>query len=50
MSINHYEKLKAKTELFEKLSVAQAQAAAGEKGFSHAQVIKKLKQRKHGKR
>jgi prevent-host-death family protein len=50
MSINHYEKLKAKTELFEKLSIAQAQAAAGEKGLTHSQMIMKLKQRMHGKR
>ena len=45
MSIEHYEKLKAKVALFEKLSVAQAQAAAGEKGFTHSQVIRKLRQR-----
>lgn len=45
MSINHYEKLKARTELFEKLAVSQAQSAAGEKGLTHSQVIKKLKQR-----
>jgi prevent-host-death family protein len=50
MSIEHYEKLKARTELFEKLSVAQAQAAAGDKGLSHTQVIKKLKQRLHAKK
>jgi hypothetical protein len=36
-------------ELFEKLAVAQAQAAAGEKGFTHTQVMKKLRQRLHGK-
>ena len=45
MSINHYEKLKARVELFEKLAVAQAQAAAGEKGFTHTEVVKKLRQR-----
>lgn len=50
MSIDHYEKLKAKTELIEKLSLAQAQAAAGEKGLTHSQMVKKLKQRMHGKR
>jgi prevent-host-death family protein len=47
MSIDHYEKLKARVELFEKLAVAQAQAASGEKGFTHAQVMKKLRQRSH---
>jgi len=49
MSIKHYERLKARVELFEKLSAAQAQVAAGEKGFTHAQVMKKLRQRLHGK-
>jgi prevent-host-death family protein len=49
MSIEHYEKLKAKIELFEKLAVAQAQAATGEKGLTHAQVMRKLRQRLHGK-
>jgi len=49
MSIKHYERLKARVELFEKLAVAQAQSAAGEKGFTHTQVIKKLRQRLHGK-
>jgi prevent-host-death family protein len=45
MSMEHYEKLKAKIELFEKLSVAQAEAAAGKKGLPHSQVMKKLRQR-----
>ncbi len=49
MSIEHYERLQARVELFEKLSVAQAQSAAGEKGVTHAQVIKKLRQRLHDK-
>jgi len=49
MSIKHYERLKARVELFEKLAVAQAQSAAGEKGFTHTQVMKKLRQRLHGK-
>ncbi len=48
MSIKHYERLKARVELFEKLAVAQAQAAAGEKGFTHTQVINKLRKRLHG--
>ena len=50
MSIEHYEKLKAKTELFEKLSVAQGQSGAGRKGLTHTQMVKKLKQRLHGKK
>ena len=45
MSIQHYERLKARVELFEKLAVAQAQSAAGEKGFTHTQVMKKFRQR-----
>lgn len=45
MSIDHYERLKAKVDLFEKLGVAQAQSAAGEKGITHKQMIAKLRQR-----
>ncbi len=47
MSIEHYEKLNAKIELFEKLAVAQSQSAAGEKGITHSQMMKKLRQRSH---
>lgn len=49
MSIDHYERLNARVELFGKLAIAQAQAAAGEKGFTHSQVMKKLRQRPYGK-
>jgi len=49
MSIEHYERLRARVELFGKLGVAQAQAASGEKGFTHTQVMRKLRQRLHGK-
>lgn len=49
MSIKHYERLKARVELFEKLAAAQTQAAAGEKGLTHTQVMKKLRQRLNGK-
>ena len=49
MSIEHYEKLKERVELFGKLAVAQAQAASGEIGFTHAQVVRKLRQHLHGK-
>jgi len=45
MSIEHYERLNARFELFGKLAVAQAQVAAGEKGLTHSQVMKKLRQR-----
>ena len=40
MSIEHYERLKAKVKLFGKLAVAQARAVAGEKGVTHSQVMK----------
>ncbi len=49
MSIEHYERLKARIELFEKLAVAQAQAATGSKGFTHVQVMSRLRQRAHVK-
>jgi PHD/YefM family antitoxin component YafN of YafNO toxin-antitoxin module len=48
MSIEHYERLKARVDLFEKLAVAQAQAAASEKGITHTQMIKKLRKRLDG--
>jgi prevent-host-death family protein len=47
MSMEHYEKLKAQLDLFEKLAVAQSQSASGEKGVTHAQMIQALKQRIH---
>jgi prevent-host-death family protein len=47
MSIEHYEKLNAKINLFEKLAVAQSQAASGEKGITHARMMQKLRQRAH---
>jgi len=43
MSIQHYERLKAKVDLFEKLGVAQAQSAAGKKGITHKQMMTKLR-------
>jgi prevent-host-death family protein len=46
MSIEYFEKLNARAELFEKLEVAQAQAAAGRKGIPHAEVIKRLRRRR----
>ncbi len=47
MTIDHYERLKAQAELFEKLGVAQAQAAAGKRGIKHSQMIAKLRRRAH---
>ncbi len=45
MSIDHYERLKAHVDLFEKLGVAQAQSAAGKKGITHKQMMTKLRSR-----
>ena len=45
MTIDHYEKLKAQSELFEKLGVAQSQSAAGKKGITHSQIIASLRRR-----
>ena len=45
MSIDHYERLKARVDLFDKLSVAQAQSRAGRKGVTHKQMIAKLRSR-----
>jgi hypothetical protein len=49
MSINHYERLRAQVDLFEKLGVAQAQSAAGKKGITHRQMMAKLRQRAHAR-
>jgi len=43
MTIEHYERLKAQVDLFEKLGVAQAQSAAGKKGITHRQMMTKLR-------
>jgi len=43
MSIEHYERLKAQVDLFEKLDTAESQAAGGKKGITHAQMMKKLR-------
>lgn len=45
MTIDHYERLKARIDLFEKLGVAQAQRAAGDKGITHRQMMTKLRSR-----
>ncbi len=45
MSMAHYSKLQLKTDLFNKLAVAQAQRAAGDKGRSLSQVMKDLRKR-----
>ena len=45
MSINHYERLRAQVDLFDKLGVAESQAAAGKKGITHKQMMAKLRRR-----
>ncbi|MDP1677295.1 MAG: type II toxin-antitoxin system Phd/YefM family antitoxin [Bacteroidota bacterium] len=45
MTIDHYERLKAQSELFEKLGIAQTQAASGKKGITHTQMISALRRR-----
>jgi len=45
MSIAHYSKLQLKLDLVNKLAVAQAQRAAGDKGRSLGQVMKDLRKR-----
>lgn len=45
MSIDHYERLKAQVDLFEKLGVAQAQSVAGRKSITHKQMMIKLRRR-----
>jgi prevent-host-death family protein len=49
MSMEHYERLQTRVDLFEKLAVAQAQSASGVKGLTHSQVMNKLRQRLHGR-
>jgi len=45
MSMAHYSKLQLKLDLVNKLAVAQAQRAAGDKGKSLSQVMKDLRKR-----
>ena len=45
MSMTHYSKLQLKLDLVNKLAVAQAQRANGDKGRSLSQVMKDLRKR-----
>ncbi|MBU2446063.1 MAG: type II toxin-antitoxin system Phd/YefM family antitoxin [Bacteroidetes bacterium] len=47
MSMTHYTKLQLKLDLFNKLSVAQAQRASGDNGRTVAQVMKDLRKKIH---
>lgn len=43
MSEAHYERLRSSLELYQKLSEAEALDAAGEKGISHQEMMKRLR-------
>ncbi len=45
MTIDHYERLKAQVDLFEKLDTARAESAAGKKGITHKQMMTRLRRR-----
>lgn len=45
MTMDHYERLKAQSDLFEQLGVTQSQAAAGKKGVTHSQMMISLRRR-----
>ncbi|HMN24412.1 MAG: type II toxin-antitoxin system Phd/YefM family antitoxin [Ignavibacteriaceae bacterium] len=49
MTIEHYEQLNAKVDLFGKLGAAQAQAAEGKKGITHKQMMSRLRSRINAK-
>lgn len=49
MTIEHYEQLNAKVDLFGKLGVAQTQAAEGKKGITHKQMMSRLRSRINAK-
>ena len=49
MTIEHYEQLNAKVDLFGKLGVAQAQAAEGKKGITQKQMMSRLRSRINAK-
>lgn len=43
MSMNHYSKMQLKLDLFSKLSIAQKQKSAGDKGNNLKQVMTKIR-------
>jgi prevent-host-death family protein len=45
MSLAHYEQLLSQLQLYQKLHEAEALAAAGEQGISHAEMMAQLKAR-----
>lgn len=49
MSIKHYERLRAEKDLFSKLREAEEDAANGDRGITHKQMMKRLRQRTHAK-
>ena len=45
MSLTHYERLNSSLELYRKLGEAEFLDAAGEKGISHEELVKKLREK-----
>jgi hypothetical protein len=45
MSLTHYERLNSSLELYRKLGEAELLDAAGEKGISHEELVKKLREK-----
>ena len=50
MSIDHYDRMQIKLSIANKLTIAQAQRAAGDKGRPHSAVIKDLRKQLHAAR
>lgn len=49
MSIKHYERLRRDDELFRKLHEAEIDAANGDRGITHKQMMQKLRRRNRAK-
>jgi prevent-host-death family protein len=49
MTIDHYERLKAQADLFDKLGTAQAQSVAKSGSVTHAQMMSALRKQAHGR-
>jgi prevent-host-death family protein len=49
MTIDHYERLRTQSTLFEQLAVARTQASKGTKGITHRQMIAALRRKVDGR-
>jgi prevent-host-death family protein len=47
MSIEEYERIQGKLEIYSKLGEAEALSNAGEKGITHEEVVRNLRNRTH---